>query len=103
MLEAWGLGYEELRAIRPDIIYCSISGFGHSGRDRSFTTWGPTAQALSGLTFMSGLPGKPSAGWGYSFMDHTAGYYAAIAVLAAIHHRNRTDRDDPPLDLRRPI
>ena len=90
VLESWGLGYDELRAIRPDIIYCSISGFGHSGRDRSFTTWGPTAQALSGLTFMSGLPGKPSAGWGYSFMDHTAGYYAAIAVLAAIHHRNRT-------------
>lgn len=90
VLDSWGLGYEELKAIRPDIIYCSISGFGHSGRDRSFTTWGPTAQALSGLTFMSGLPGKPSAGWGYSFMDHTAGYYAAIAVLAAIHHRNRT-------------
>ncbi len=90
VLDSWGLGYDELRAIRPDIIYCSISGFGHSGRDRSFTTWGPTAQALSGLTFMSGLPGKPSAGWGYSFMDHTAGYYAAIAVLAAVHHRNQT-------------
>ncbi|HXU22731.1 MAG TPA: CoA transferase [Tepidiformaceae bacterium] len=90
VLESWGLGYEELKRIRPDIIYCSISGFGHSGRDKEFTTWGPTAQALSGLTFMSGLPGELSAGWGYSYMDHTAGYYGAMAVLMALHHRNRT-------------
>lgn len=90
VMESWGLGYEELRALRPDIIYCSISGFGHFGRDRDFTTWGPTAQALSGLTLTSGLPGMPPAGWGYSYMDHTAGYEAAIAVMAAVHHRNRT-------------
>ncbi len=90
VLDSWGLGYEELKAIRPDIIYCSISGFGHSGRDKSFTTWGPTAQALSGLTIMSGLPGQDPAGWGFSYMDHTAGYFAASAILMALHHRNRT-------------
>jgi benzylsuccinate CoA-transferase BbsF subunit len=90
VLESWGLGYEELKEIRPDVIYCSISGFGHTGRDRAFTTWGPTAQALSGLTFTSGLPGKPPAGWGFSYMDHTAGYSGAIAIMMALHHRNRT-------------
>ncbi len=90
VMESWGLGYEELRAIRPDIIYCSLSGFGHGGRDRDYTTWGPTAQALSGLTMMSGLPGKPPAGWGYSYMDHTAGYLAATAVMMALYHRNRS-------------
>jgi crotonobetainyl-CoA:carnitine CoA-transferase CaiB-like acyl-CoA transferase len=90
VLESWGLDYEALKAIRPGIIYCSISGFGHSGRDKAFTTWGPTAQALSGLTFMSGLPGEPPAGWGYSYMDHTAGYYGAMAIMMALHHRNRT-------------
>ena len=90
VLDSWGLSYEELQKIRPDIIYCSISGFGHSGRDLEFTTWGPTAQALSGLTFMSGLPEHPPAGWGYSYMDHTAGYYGAIAIMMALHHRNRT-------------
>jgi len=72
------------------VVYCSISGYGHTGRDKHFTTWGPTAQALSGLTIMSGLPGKPPAGWGYSYMDHTAGYYGAIAIMMALHHRNRT-------------
>ena len=90
VMESWGLDYPQLREIREDIIYCSISGFGHSGRDREFTTWGPTAQALSGLTYTSGLPGKPPAGWGYSYMDHTAGYTGAIAIMAAIHHRNQT-------------
>jgi crotonobetainyl-CoA:carnitine CoA-transferase CaiB-like acyl-CoA transferase len=90
VMESWGLDYPDLQSIRPDIIYCSISGFGHSGRDRDFTTWGPTAQALSGLTLTSGLPGLPPAGWGFSYMDHTAGYYAANAIMMALHHRNLT-------------
>jgi crotonobetainyl-CoA:carnitine CoA-transferase CaiB-like acyl-CoA transferase len=90
VMDSWGLGYDELRSLNPGVIYCSISGFGHSGRDKLHTTWGPTAQALSGLTYMSGLPGLPPAGWGYSYMDHTAGYYAASAVMMALHHRNRT-------------
>lgn len=90
VLERWGLDYESQRKIRPDIIYLSLSGFGHSGRDRHFTTWGPTAQALSGLTHMSGLPNHEPAGWGFSYMDHTAGYYGAMACIMALHHRNRT-------------
>jgi crotonobetainyl-CoA:carnitine CoA-transferase CaiB-like acyl-CoA transferase len=90
VLESWGLDYAAQRAINAGIIYCSISGFGHTGRDRHYTTWGPTAQALSGLTLMSGLSGKPPAGWGYSYLDHTAGYYAAIAIMMALHHRNMT-------------
>ena len=43
VLDSWGLGYEELKAIRPDIIYCSISGFGHSGRDKAFSFTPPNA------------------------------------------------------------
>jgi crotonobetainyl-CoA:carnitine CoA-transferase CaiB-like acyl-CoA transferase len=90
VLEKWGLGYEEQKKINPKIIYCSMSGFGHSGRDRDFVTWGPTAQALSGLTFMSGLPGEESAGWGFSYMDHTGGFYGTIAIMMALIHRNKT-------------
>ena len=92
VLSSWSLDWPQLEELNPRLVYCSISGFGHTGPDRHFTTWGPTAQALSGLTFMSGLPEAPPAGWGYSFMDHTAGYYAAIAVMMALHHRNRTGR-----------
>ena len=90
VLSRWGLDYGEQRKIRPDVIYLSLSGFGHSGPDQHFTTWGPTAQALSGLTYMSGLPGEDPAGWGFSYMDHTAGYYGAMACMMALHHRNKT-------------
>ncbi len=87
VMEAKGLSYEAMAAVNPGIIYLSLSGFGHSGRDRDNITWGPTAQAVSGLTYMSGLPEQPSAGWGYSYLDHTAGYYAALAALFALYHR----------------
>ncbi len=85
-----GFDYERLRELRPDIIYVSLSGFGHLGRDASYVTWGPTAQAVSGCTQMSGLPDQDPAGWGYSYLDHSAGYYGSIAVLMALHHRART-------------
>lgn len=91
---AWGFGYDVLREINPSIIYLQMNGFGSegTGRDWNYTTWGPTAAANSSLTFMSGLPGLPAAGYGYSYMDHTAGYYGFIAALAALHYRNRTGK-----------
>jgi benzylsuccinate CoA-transferase BbsF subunit len=90
VFERLGLSYEELREIRDDIIYVSNCGFGHSGPYEHYKTWGPVVQAVSGLTFSSGLPDLPPAGWGYSYMDHTGAYYMAMAILMAIHHRNRT-------------
>jgi crotonobetainyl-CoA:carnitine CoA-transferase CaiB-like acyl-CoA transferase len=90
VLERWGFDYPAMKAIRQDIIYVSNCGFGHRGPYRNYKTWGPIVQATSGLTFSSGLPGLPPAGWGYSYMDHTGGYYMAIAILAALRHRNRT-------------
>ena len=90
VMERLGFGYEQLQAIRPDIIYVSNCGFGHSGPYRDFKTWGPIVQAISGLTFSSGLPELPPAGWGFSYMDHTGAYFMAIAIMMAIHHRNVT-------------
>ena len=90
ILERWGLGYDAMRLANPAIVYVSMAGFGHTGRSSHYVTWGPTVQALSGLTFLSGSPDKPPAGWGHSYMDHTGGYYGAMAVLAALHYRERT-------------
>lgn len=90
VMERMGWTWETMAAVNPGIIYLSLSGFGHLGRDRENVTWGPTAQAVSGVTAMSGLPDAPPAGWGYSYLDHTAGYYGAAALLLALHHRNRT-------------
>lgn len=90
VLEKWGFGYQRLRQIKPDIVYVSNCGFGHSGPYSDFKTWGPIVQAVSGLTFTSGLPGREPAGWGYSYMDHTGAYYMAMAILLALIHRQRT-------------
>jgi crotonobetainyl-CoA:carnitine CoA-transferase CaiB-like acyl-CoA transferase len=90
VLERWGFGYERLRELRPDVVYVSNCGFGHEGPYSAFKTWGPIVQACCGLTFESGLPDLPPAGWGFSYMDHHGGNFMAIALLAALHHRNRT-------------
>ncbi len=90
VLARWGFGYEELKAIKPDIIYVSNCGFGHVGPYAAFKTWGPIVQAVCGLTFTSGLPDEEPAGWGYSYMDHTGGMYMAMAILFALLHRERT-------------
>jgi crotonobetainyl-CoA:carnitine CoA-transferase CaiB-like acyl-CoA transferase len=90
VLARWGFDYEALKRIKPDIVYVSNCGFGHVGPYSDFKTWGPIVQAVSGLTFTSGLPDHEPAGWGYSFMDHTGAYYMAIAILLALIHRQRT-------------
>jgi crotonobetainyl-CoA:carnitine CoA-transferase CaiB-like acyl-CoA transferase len=90
VMRNWGIGYDEMQRLRPDIIYVSMAGFGHTGRHHHYTTMGPSAQALSGLTFSSGLPGKPPAGWGWSYLDDTGGMYGAMCALTALHHRNAT-------------
>src|SRR6266478_3537694 len=90
-MESWELGYDALREINPSLIYLQISGMGKSGTYNNYLSVGPTAQALSGLTHMSGMPEPaPPAGWGYSYLDHSTGYYGAIMVLAAILKRRRT-------------
>ncbi|MBI2886517.1 MAG: CoA transferase [Chloroflexi bacterium] len=90
VMERWGFDYAGLQAINPAIIYVSMPGFGHSGPNVDYQSNGPTIQALSGQTFACGFPDMPPAGWGYSYMDHTAGYYGAMAVLQAVYYRNRT-------------
>jgi crotonobetainyl-CoA:carnitine CoA-transferase CaiB-like acyl-CoA transferase len=90
VLDKWGFGFDDLKAIKADIIYVSNCGFGHSGPYREFKTWGPIVQAISGLTFTSTLPDQPPAGWGYSYMDHTGGYYMAMAIMLALLHKQQT-------------
>jgi len=85
-----GFSYDELRAIKPDIVYVSNCGFGHTGPYADFKTFGPIVQAVCGLTFGVGAPDAPPASWGFSYMDHMGANLMAVAVLAALAHRNRT-------------
>jgi crotonobetainyl-CoA:carnitine CoA-transferase CaiB-like acyl-CoA transferase len=67
-----------------------MCGFGHDGPDASHVTMGPTAQALTGLTFLVGLPDRPPAGWTFSYLDHVGGYLGAVAIMTGLLHRART-------------
>jgi crotonobetainyl-CoA:carnitine CoA-transferase CaiB-like acyl-CoA transferase len=91
VLDRLGLGWDVLRAIRPDIIYVQQSGMGAAGRYGRFRTVGPVAASFAGATEMSGLP-EPAmpAGWGYSYLDWAGAYGFALATLGALLHRERT-------------
>ena len=83
VLDSWGLGYDALRAIKPDIIYVQQSGMGAQGTYGRFRTVGPDRRtAFAGLSEMSGLP-EPAmpAGWGYSYLDWMGAYSFALAIL----------------------
>jgi len=92
VMERWGLTEERVRELRPDVIYARMSGYGHSGPHAHFRSYGPVVQAVSGLSHISGLPGREPSGWGLSYMDNQAAYYNSAALLIAIFARNRTGK-----------
>ena len=93
-LAKYGLGYDELKALNPGLIYCSISGFGQTGEYASRSGYDYLAQAMSGAMTVTGIQdGEPGAGplrVGLPMADIFAGMQSSIAVLAALQHRNNT-------------
>ena len=92
-LEGFGVTYESMRKVKPDIIYMQQPGFGKKGLYDQFLSSAPVGEAFSGLTEMAGLPTPyPPSGWGYLYLDWSASYYCAMAMLAALYYRARTGR-----------
>jgi crotonobetainyl-CoA:carnitine CoA-transferase CaiB-like acyl-CoA transferase len=85
----FGLGYTKLQKIKPDIIMVSMSTLGQKNPKNYYTGYAPTVHALSGMTGMMSIDGKP-VGPGFSYSDHVAGLYASISLLAALEHRRQT-------------
>lgn len=89
-LDAWGVGWKELRARKHDLILVSISGFGQYGRDHDRAGYDPLAQAASGFLSLNGSPdGEPVKAPTF-LSDDLSGLHAALAALAALRHRDRT-------------
>jgi crotonobetainyl-CoA:carnitine CoA-transferase CaiB-like acyl-CoA transferase len=93
VMNGWGLGYDELRALKADVIYAQQSGMGSAGTYGRFRAVGPIAASIAGTSEMSRLP-EPAmpAGWGYSYLDWIGAYSFATAMLAALEYRDRTGR-----------
>jgi len=92
VMDRLGLGYEALRAVKPDIIMVSMPGFGQTGPYRTYASYGPTLQAIGGITYLTAFPGHEPAGFGFSYSDYTGGWPAQYAILAALHRRRKTGK-----------
>jgi formyl-CoA transferase len=91
-LEGWGLGYESLCAIKPDLILCSITGYGQSGPYRERPGYDFIVQALGGFMSVTGpVEGEPFRA-GVAIADLASGSFAFGAIMAALYGRSRTGR-----------
>ncbi len=90
VMERLGLGYEELAAIKPSLVYCTISGFGSTGPARNRGGFDLVAQGVSGLMSITGHPNSPPAKVGVPITDLTAGLFAANGIMAAYIHAMKT-------------
>lgn len=89
--DALGLGYADLSALNPKLIYCSISAFGSTGPKRELTAYDGVVQAYSGMMAMTGEPGTAPVKCGAPVVDYATGTTAAMAILAALLQRSQGD------------
>ena len=93
-LKRYGLDYDSLKAIKPDLVYCSITGFGQDGPYAHRAGYDFLIQGMGGLMSVTGerddLPGGGPQKAGVALTDLMTGMYATVAVLAALTHRDRS-------------
>jgi len=88
-LEKWGLGYEDLKRIKPDIVMVRVSGYGQDGPYSSRPGYGIVCEAIAGLRYINGEPGRPPVRTNMALTDYITGTYAAFGAMLALRHRDR--------------
>ncbi len=88
-MEHVGLGYEQLRAVNPRLIYAAISGFGHTGPSSHRPAYDIIVQAMGGLMSVTGQPDGPPTKAGSSIADITGGLFALAGIASALYHREK--------------
>jgi benzylsuccinate CoA-transferase BbsF subunit len=92
-MDKWGLGYNDLKEINPEIIFLSMPMQGKSGPHKDFLGYGITINALMGLIHINGKPGRTPIGMGTNYPDHAPNpCHAAFAVLSALEYRRQTGK-----------
>jgi benzylsuccinate CoA-transferase BbsF subunit len=90
IMDKMGLGYEVLRAVKPDIIMISLSGYGATGPEKGYVSYGPPQVALSGMSSLTGYQDGPPRQAGFSYGDPNGGVHGTFAVMCALLHRAKT-------------
>lgn len=93
-LDEYGLGYDALKAERPDLVYVSISGYGQSGPYAARPGFGSIAESMSGLRYVTGFADRPPVRMGISIGDELAALYAVIGALLALRARETAGLGD---------
>jgi len=88
-MEKWGLGFKDLHAINPKLIMLRVSGYGQSGPYRDRPGFGVIGEAMGGLRYLSGEPGRPPVRVGVSIGDTLSGLHGVIGVMMALRHREQ--------------
>lgn len=91
-MDKWGLGYEDIRRLKSDIIYVSISGYGQYGPYHTKPAYDPVGQAMGGLMYITGPADGPPTKTGGPIADNLTGWQGALGALAALHYRNVTGK-----------
>jgi len=92
VIDGYGLGYDAAAKIKPDIVYCSLTGFGHTGPKAAHPAYDPVIQAFSGLMAANGTPDNHPVRVGPALIDYGTGAQAAFAIASALFQRSRTGR-----------
>jgi formyl-CoA transferase len=92
VMERLGLGYDDLKAINPGLIYCSISGFGRTGPYANRGGYDLIAQAMSGIMSITGVPDTPPVKAGVPVADMNAGMFSVYGILTAYIHKLKTGK-----------
>lgn len=90
VLDRLGLGHEDLRRVKPDLIVISTSGYGHGGPYSSVRSFGMMTEIMCGLSWLNGYPGEEPRRGAFPFTDHETVYHIAFLILAALERRDRT-------------
>lgn len=89
-MDRWGLGYEALKELKPDIIMIAMPAMGASGPYARYGSYGNGVISFAGMNTNMGFEDRAPIGMGPLYSDFTAPYFAVTAILAALHHRHRT-------------
>jgi crotonobetainyl-CoA:carnitine CoA-transferase CaiB-like acyl-CoA transferase len=92
VMDRFGLGYETLKEINPKLIYCAVSGFGHTGPESPKAAFDGKIQAMSGIMSITGEPEGGPMRAGFAACDMIGGMMGAFAVSSALHQRTRTGK-----------
>lgn len=87
-----GLGYDEISKVNPNIVYASISGFGQAGPYSKKVAYDAIAQAMGGITYLTGYPDSQPVKVGPAISDAATGVHTATAILAALYYRTQTGK-----------